>query len=159
MKLDNVLLGVAYALLLVAALPDLMQYDSVRWELVPVWLVLVGYASSFMRYTLARTDAEERRLARVTWLAWITYFTLAIVWPLPMHWYDALIITALLISPDDLKSSALVALYYLLGSATAVQEQKALQLCGKLLLAGVTAVGAARSLQAPRPPADQDKMT
>lgn len=147
MQLEYVLLAVAYTLLLVATLPDLMQYDSVRWELVPVWLVTVGYASSIMRYTLARSDQEERRLARVAWLAWISYFTLAIVWPLPMHWYDALIITALLISPDDLRSSALVALYYLFGSATAITEQNVLQLCGRLLLAGITAVGAARSLQ------------
>lgn len=150
MKLEYLLLGVAYTLLLVAALPELAKYDSLRWELVPVWLMLVGYAASLMRYTIAKTDQEERRLARVSWLAWITYFSLAIIWPLPLHWYDALIITALLISPEDLRSNALVALYYLLGSATAMQDGAVLQLCGKLLLASVTAVGAARSLQHPQ---------
>lgn len=155
MKLEYLLLGIAYTLLLVAALPELAQYDSLRWELVPVWLMLVGYASSVMRYTLARSDAEERRLARVAWLAWITYFSLAIIWPLPLKWYDVLIISALLISPEDLKSSALVAVYYLLGSATAMHDGKVLQLCGKLLLSAVTAVGAARTLQdnASKPPA------
>lgn len=158
MKLEYLLLGVAYSLLLAAALPELARYDSLRWELVPLWLALVGYASSIMRYTIAKTDQQERRLARVSWLAWITYFSLAIVWPLPMHWYDILIITALLTSPEDLKSNALVAVYYLLGSATAVHEGNALQLCGKLLLAAVTAVGAARSLQAPKQP-EQDLKT
>lgn len=151
MKLEYLLLGVAYTLLLVATLPDLAQYDSLRWELVPVWLILVGYASSIMRYTLASSETEEKRLARVTWLAWIAYYSLAIVWPLPMHWYDALIITALLISPEDLKSSALVALYYLFSAATAMKEQDVLQVCGRLILTVVTTVGAARTLQAPAP--------
>lgn len=147
MKLDYLLLTLAYVLLLVAALPDLAQYDTLRWELVPVWLVLVGYATSIMRYGVAKNEQDERRLARVAWLAWITYYSLAIVWPLPMNWYDALIITALLVSPDDLKSSALVALYYLLGSATAMKNQQVVQLCGKLLLATVTAAGAVQSMQ------------
>jgi hypothetical protein len=142
MKLEEALLALAYGLLLLATLPSLAQFGTSSWAVVPVWLVLVGYAGSVLRYT-APSEQEAKRRARVVWLAWVFYYALAVVWPLPLHWYDVLVIASLIITPDTLKSSPPMALYYLLTAATYMQQQDALQVAGRLLLAGVTAANAA----------------
>lgn len=144
--LTGVLMAVAYALIMSATIPALAEYDTFTFALVPVWLVLVGYSASIMK-SLTPSEKSAKDLAHVAWLAWFTYYLLAIMLPLPMHWYDALVIMSLLISPENLVGSPLMAAYYVLSAATYLEQQDALQVSGRIILATVTAGGALQSLR------------
>lgn len=145
--LKEALMAVAYTLILAATIPNLATYDSFNWGLVPIWFMLVGYSAAIMK-SLTPSEKSAKKLARVVWVAWIAYYSLAVVWPLPLHWYDSLVIVSLLITPDDLTSSAFMAVYYAMSAASYLEKQDALQVSGRIILAAVTAGGASQSWRA-----------
>lgn len=136
MPVENALLALAYVLLLASVAPGLAAYDSPTWAAVPTMLVVAGYSAAVLKNFSAKE--EGKRLERVQWLAWVVYYTLSIVWPLPMHWYDSLVIITLITMPDNLRGSVLMAVYYLLSGADAMAANNVLQTCGRGLLLALT---------------------
>ena len=150
LDLSHSLLAVAYTLLLVATLPKIAS-SELSWALVPGWLMMVGYSASILK-SLARDEKQSKKLAKVVWLAWVIYYALAIIWPLPMHWYDSLVVLSLLLMPDNMTGSALMAVYYLCSAAEYMHQQDALQVAARAILTVVVTIESAqqarRALQA-----------
>lgn len=145
----------AYVLLLTATVPVLAQYESAQsgfaWAMIPVCLVLTGYTASIMKAVAPEKD-DAKRFDHVVWLTWTTFYTLSLIWPLPLHWYDVLAITALIAQRDNALGASLLALYYLLSAHTYMGKGDALQVCGRLILLGVMSSSAYSFALAPEPP-------
>ena len=150
LDLSHSLLAVAYTLILAATIPTIASSD-VSWALVPLLLAVVGYSGSILK-ALAPDEKQAKKLAKVVWLAWVIYYSLAVIWPLPMHWYDSLVILSLLLMPDNMTGSALMAVYYLFSAAEYMHQQNALQVAGRVILTVLVTIEAAqqarRALQA-----------
>lgn len=129
--LHKSLMAFAYTLIFVAVLPSLASYDSFSWAVVPVWIAVVGYSSSILK-NLSDGDSAKR-FEKVVWLAWITYYSLCLVWPFPLHWYDSLIVATLFLESGAL-SNALLTTFYLFSAAKYMEHGDALQVSGRMLL-------------------------
>lgn len=129
----ELLTAVAYVLLLAANIPLVAQYKEFGWALVPLWLIMTGYTASILK-SVTRDKERSKRYAGVVWLVWVTYYTLAVMWPLPLHWYDALVVSALFAVDKSLLSSGLLATYYTFSAAAYAKAGDALQVTGRVLL-------------------------
>lgn len=134
----------AYVLLLAAVVPTLAQYDRPTWALVPIWLVLVGYSASILKAATNDTSRKER-YGNVVMIAWLTYFTMAIMWPLPMHWYEALVVLSFLPS-TGLVSNGLLMAYYMFSAVSYLDKAEALQFSARAILSAVAAVATAHEM-------------
>lgn len=138
MALDtrHVLMALAYALLFVASIPSLAAFEGFEWAVAPIWLALVGYSASVLK-NLSDGDTSER-FERVVWLSWMTYYTLCVVWPFPLHWYDSLPMVALFLEKSTLRD-AMLTLYYAFSASTYMGHGDAMQVSGRLLLVALLA--------------------
>ena len=127
-----------YALLFAALVPTLVNTPTVTWALLPTWLIMTGYVASILKEATEDTT-RSRRYEETVLLVWLTYYTIAIIWPLPMHWWDALVIFALLFSRTTFSGSLLMAAYYMISAASYAGSADALQVSGRCILAGVSA--------------------
>jgi hypothetical protein len=143
-KVHKILAVFAYLLLIAAVLPKLARYDQLTWALVPVWLIATGYVSAILK-TAAPDQRTSKKFEAVTWLVWLSYFVLAIVWPLHMHWYDSLVTLALFATPGSGLMNGLMCAYYVLSASGYLVEQNALQVMGRSVLAALAATATANT--------------
>lgn len=142
----------AYTLILIATIPLLAQYKTATWALLPTWLVMTGYTAAILKSaTDDPTDPNlSKRFGEVVWLTWLTYYTLVLVWPLHMHWYEAFVVLSLFAYPDKYVTPALLTVYYMFSTATYLEVGDALQVAGRGILAGVAAAQLGQAVQDPQ---------
>lgn len=153
MEVSSVLMACAYVLLIVTTVSSLSGYSDFSWELVPTWLVLAGYSASVLK-SLGTTKESKERYEQVTLLAWFTYYTLCIIWPFPLHWYDGLAMASLFVRGQFL-GNALMSAYYAITAAAYADD--ALQVSARLLLVGLSSHAALQTM--PRDMDDTRKET
>lgn len=136
----NVMSVVAYALLICAAAPQLATCQG-TWAVLPLWLVLTGYVASMCK-SVAPDKQQAERYAQAAWLAYMSYFVLKLVWPFPMHWFDAVATMALLLERGTPESYSLLAVYYTAGAAMYAGRGDPLQVTGRGILALVSSIAA-----------------
>lgn len=134
----GILSVLAYTLILVALLADMAMHERFSWAVFPLVVAIVGYLASLLKSVSTEKDQKER-FKVLALLAWITYYTIAIVWPLPMHWYDGLVVLALFEWPRDTIVLAMLLVYYVASASTHMSKGEVLQVCGRGILAGVCA--------------------
>lgn len=132
---ERTLTAFAYGLLLLAMLPAFTAFRSIGWALAPAWIIATTYVASMLK-SMTSGEASER-LDEVTTMLYITYYAIALVWPLPLHWYDALVPTALFAKGSALGNS-LFALYYAVTAASYAGHAEVLQVMGRAILAVIT---------------------
>lgn len=135
----QLLAAFAYALLMAATVPLLAAHAEVSWGMLPLWLIMTGYTASVLK-NLSSEEDQAKRYLHVVWLSWFTYYTIALVWPLPMHWYDSFAVLALVSAPDSLMGGVLMTGYYLLTTASYAEKGNALQVSGRGILLVLSAI-------------------
>jgi hypothetical protein len=152
---EELLTILGYTLLFAALVPQVVNAPEVTWALFPTWLVMTGYVASILKGG-TEDETRARRYEETVMLVWLTYYALAIIWPLPMHWYDSLVIFALLFSRTTFSGSVLMAAYYMISAAAYAGSADALQVSGRCILAGVSVGAAWRSRPTPVQPKEED---
>jgi hypothetical protein len=131
----NALLVFAYVLLLIASVPAFAKFETLSWGLVPLWLVLVGHTLNLMRFaTPKQEDARRFEVAALT--VWATYFMIAIMWPLHMHWFDALLVLSLFLDRSSPIGLAMFSSYYVFSLAFYMSTYDPLQVSSRAIMAG-----------------------
>ena len=130
----------AYVLLICATAPKLATCQG-TWAVLPVWLVLAGYVASICKSVTSEKEKADR-YAQAAWFAYMSYFLLKLVWPFPMHWFDAVATMALLLERGTPESYALLAMYYTAGAAVYAGDGDPLQVTGRGILALVSSIAA-----------------
>jgi len=129
----------AYTLLFVASIPNLAAFEGFEWAVVPIWLALVGYSASVLKNLT--TEDTSKKFERVVWLSWMTYYSLCVVWPFPLHWYDSLAMVSLFLEKSAL-SNFMLTVYYAFSASTYMGHGDAMQVSGRLLLVALLASAA-----------------
>ena len=139
--------AIAYVLLLAASIPSLAASSAtgINWALLPTWLLMTGYTASILKNL--SPDKRSKRYANVVWLVWFTYYTLAIIWPFPLAWYDGLAMMALLLPPGGLEASALMGVYYVMSGVKYLGHGDSLQVSARSILVVVMGAAVARAVQ------------
>lgn len=133
---SNALSALAYVLLIGANVHLLTAHDTWSWAIVPTWLLMTGYAASLLKNLAA--DQRAKTLERVAWLTRIVFFSTALLWPLPLQWYDIFLLVSLLVTPGHMRGSVAMVMYYLFSSAAYLAKEDVLQVCGRGLLLAIT---------------------
>lgn len=140
MVLDHVsqtdaLMALGYALMLGLTVPKLAAYDGgFEWAMVPLWILLVLYSSATLK-SLSPKEHKDR-LEQVIVLSLTAYFTMRIVWPFDMSWYESLIVCAILVRGQFLGYS-LMAAYYAISATTSMHHLAPVEATVRMLLAAV----------------------
>lgn len=129
------LLVVAYVLLLCAVVPAFTRYKTPSWGLVPLWLVLTGHTLNLMRYGTP-DDREAKRFETAALFVWLAFYMIAIMWPLPMHWFDALFVLSLFLDRSSPFGLAMISAYYLFSLAYYASLYEPFQVSARGILAG-----------------------
>lgn len=141
---EELLMILGYTLLFAAMVPTLMSTPKVTWALLPTWLVMTGYVASILK-SGTPSDERSRRYEETAMLVWLAHYTIAIIWPLPLHWYDSLVIFALLASKTTFSGSMLMTAYYVISAASYAESRDVLQISGRCILAGASGIVAWKS--------------
>lgn len=131
----NPLQAFGYVLLLAATVPHLLRGSGAA--LVPVAVVLTSYVAA----TLKSSECDPRAAGAFeeVWLFTVAlYYVLCLVWPCTLHWYDALALAGFFTSHTPL-AAGLFAAFYVASAAHYAGKGDVLQVCGRTILAGVTA--------------------
>lgn len=130
-------MALGYGAVLAAVVPTLAAYDEVSWAMGATLLMVTGYSLSIVR-ALSPTSEQFARARRALLVVWLTYYALAISLPLPLHWYDSLVVMSLLVE-DDYVAASLLVFYYAFSAAAYMGKQDALQAAGRAVLLAVSA--------------------
>lgn len=139
---QDMLLALAYSLLLVANLVALSGFPDGSWAVVPIWLLLAAYSASILK--ALTTGEQTKKFGHVSLLAFFVFYVSTVVWPQPLHWYDALPALTLF-ARDTSLSSVLLSVYYLFSASTYATTGDVLQVCGRALLMAVIATDIKRA--------------
>lgn len=133
----NVLMALGYATVLAATVPKLAAQDELSWHTGAFLLLVIAHSLSITK-SLSPTYEQKKRVTRALLVVLLAYYTLAVMLPLPLHWYDVLVIMSLLVG-DDYVAATLLVFYYLFSAAHYMDKQEALQVSGRTILLAVAA--------------------
>ena len=129
----QVLMALAYALLFVATVPALDRHEGFAWALLPIACALVGHSASVLK-NLSTSKESKSRFDQVAWLAWIVFYSVCLVWPFTVQWFDILVVAALFLEASLFRDSLLI-VYYSISASHYMEHGNVLQVVGRLLLA------------------------
>lgn len=141
-------MALGYATVLAGVVPVLAAYSEVSWKMGATLLLVTGYALSIVK-ALSPTDEQKKRATRAALAVWLTYYSAAVMLPLPLHWYDVLVVMSLLVG-DDYVAATMLVFYYLFSAAHYMGERQALQVAGRTILLAVAASVVASEYGKPR---------